>query len=581
VIWFLKDTARVEHERRAIAALAEEVAWLQNVAWRLDTSVRLCVDADLLADGRVYPISLRYPELFPHTPPSVWPRGDVRERWSEHQYGAAGELCLEYGPDNWVSELTGADLLRSAHTLLPGGQASEAARRQAVPSRHEATLGQDLRSAWFRFIVTPQFAAAANSMAPGAICRATLRSVSQPRSLMVTVGKAQFSETEWVDKSVPAELGFAREGVIIRLGDDLSALAAETFTALREGLRAYDLDLQAWSEEQKIVPEFIILIGPGHPQLRWWWDMPKDEIVRFDTISVPSEDSVRLAAGYGALVTKRVAVVGCGSAGSKIAASLARAGIGCFVLIDDDLMLPGNLVRNELDWRDVGAHKADALAARLKLVNTAVSADVRRLRMSAQESSGSASMALDAIAACDLIVDATANPTVFNLLASVVTPTAKPLVWLEIFGGGYGGLIARHRPGLDPDPQSMRAGILSWCAQRNVTWPIAARSYEAAAGEGPPLIADDADVAVIAAHAARMALDHVLGEEPSRFPNSIYLIGLGRGWMFNQPFETFPIDIESPPAAPPAQASTDDENAGATFVGNLVQRLLDARPHSE
>ncbi len=92
-----------------------------------------------------------------------------------------------------------------------------------------------------------------------------------------------------------------------------------------------------------------------------------------------------------------MALVGCGSAGSKIGVSLARSGVGHFVLVDDDVLLPGNLVRNEMDWRDVGGHKADVLADRLKLVNPAATADARRLRLSAQEASGSAAAALRAL----------------------------------------------------------------------------------------------------------------------------------------------------------------------------------------
>ena len=44
-----------------------------------------------------FQLDLRYPQLFPETPPSVIPR-DGR-RISGHQYGRGGELCLEFRPD--------------------------------------------------------------------------------------------------------------------------------------------------------------------------------------------------------------------------------------------------------------------------------------------------------------------------------------------------------------------------------------------------------------------------------------------------------------------------------------------------
>ena len=109
-------------------------------------------DADIVAPAGVRPISLRYPNHFPHSPPMVLPRG-VNERWSGHQYGPGGELCLEYGPDNWHPDLTGADMVTSANRLLAGEQPSPG-QAADVASRHVTTLGQDLRAEHSRFLIT-------------------------------------------------------------------------------------------------------------------------------------------------------------------------------------------------------------------------------------------------------------------------------------------------------------------------------------------------------------------------------------------------------------------------------------------
>jgi tRNA A37 threonylcarbamoyladenosine dehydratase len=42
---------------------------------------------------------------------------------------------------------------------------------------------------------------------------------------------------------------------------------------------------------------------------------------------------------------------------------LARSGISNFVLVDSDIFLSENLVRNDLDWRDVGSDKVNARRA--------------------------------------------------------------------------------------------------------------------------------------------------------------------------------------------------------------------------
>jgi hypothetical protein len=249
----------------------------------------------------------------------------------------------------------------------------------------------------------------------------TVRWIWQARNCMAVVAAARpVSGPEWTDSHVPADLGIGREGVVVRLPATATAPPAKSFAALCEALAGVGIDLRTWTAAQEALPEFFVLVCEDRLDLWWRCESQTDEIIHFETLIGLGDGSARVSSSYRVLAGKQVAVVGCGSAGSKIAASLARSGVGRFILVDDDVLLPENLVRNELDWRDVGSHKADALSARLKLVNPAVVIEERRVRLSAQEASGSAASVLGVIASCDLIVDATANPSVFNLLASVV-----------------------------------------------------------------------------------------------------------------------------------------------------------------
>lgn len=63
-----------------------------------------------------------------------------------------------------------------------------------------------------------------------------------------------------------------------------------------------------------------------------------------------------------ALAGKRVVMVGLGSGGSAVLRELVRAGVGWFLLVDDDRLTPGNVCRHELSLRDVGRLKVYALA---------------------------------------------------------------------------------------------------------------------------------------------------------------------------------------------------------------------------
>jgi sulfur-carrier protein adenylyltransferase/sulfurtransferase len=156
VTWYLSEIARLRSEREGLETFALGTDWFLPLGWRLDDNMRLVLDAEIAVGNRTFPIFLRYPDMFPFSPPSVFPRGE-KSRWSSHQFGAGGELCLEYGPDNWTPEMTGVQMIESAQRLLslenPSGGEPE-----VVASRHLDTLGQQLRLSYMRLLVTRELA---------------------------------------------------------------------------------------------------------------------------------------------------------------------------------------------------------------------------------------------------------------------------------------------------------------------------------------------------------------------------------------------------------------------------------------
>jgi hypothetical protein len=79
-------------------------------------------------------------------------------------------------------------------------------------------------------------------------------------------------------------------------------------------------------------------------------------------------DFVRMP-GCEALLTKHVAVIGCGAVGSMIATALCRVGIGRFTLVDYDALQLDNLVRHECNMWGVGFGKAIALGQHLLTIS--------------------------------------------------------------------------------------------------------------------------------------------------------------------------------------------------------------------
>ncbi|MDP2333808.1 MAG: ThiF family adenylyltransferase [Reyranella sp.] len=538
MIWCIENPQRSRQEREAVAGLAGTANWLTLGEWRLDTSACLVMDADLTVGERVYPVTLRYPNHFPHTPALVLPRG-TNERWSNHQYGAGGELCLEHGPDNWRPEITGADMLQSAHRLLSDENPAPQQSGQ-VPSRHDTTLGQNLRGSQRRLLVTRALQAEIGTMPDDASWQGVTFCIFRDKSFVyITKSLDRGSAGSWTAPDVPVDV-LAQDSIerliaFVRWPSDAPLPSTEDRPAFYRDLRVRNPEIPDLN--------YVVIVRGQRLNAFFLWE--DGELALPISIIPPQKVAARLDADHTALVGRRIAIVGCGSLGSKLAAMLARCGVGKFVLVDDDIMLPDNLVRHELDWREVGMHKADAVRRRIALVNPSASVEAREYRLGGQHSSGSIESLLETIAACDLIIDATADPHVFNYLCAATGFGKKPMLWAQVFAGGIGGMIARHRPGLEPDPATMRAQIEHWCHVQGKPIEHTAIDYETR-GSGPPLIADDADVSVIAAHAARFAVDTLIPREPSAFPHAVYMIGMREGWNFGAPFETHPIDVGRP-----------------------------------
>ena len=96
--------------------------------------------------------------------------------------------------------------------------------------------------------------------------------------------------------------------------------------------------------------------------------------------------------------------------------------------------------------------------------------------------------------------------------------------------------------------------------------PVRSRRGYETGSDGPPLIADDADVSAIAAHAARLAIDLLIAREPSLFPHSVYAIGLGVGSVFDQPFQTFPIETGRSASQGELAPELSEEEMGEEFA---------------
>ncbi|MDB6035040.1 MAG: dinucleotide-utilizing enzyme involved in molybdopterin or thiamine biosynthesis [Verrucomicrobiales bacterium] len=588
--WFLKDSARLKSERAAIADLLRSSGWLIGVDWQL--SPELSANVVVRAHGHDYELRLSYPNLFPEVPAVVRPI-NAKSRLTTHQYGGAdGPLCLEWGPDNWHSGVTGAKVLESVYKLLEienplGG--NQPAIPVVAPSRHELAVGQEIRGKLVRWFVGDDLQGFMKEQPLGAVGSFKFSFSKRANAWTCLVHEATPLQGEaWRDSKIPSELPGAlpaswHEGAYFKTDlhpDKLKGLSThDSLNAVLGEHGAKFLAMDGSSPITGLKGTFTgALVSDGEGELHFYL-LYDGGFIECAKVKSEKAGSVIRTPERNFLSERKIGIVGLGSAGSQIAEALTRMGVTKFYLIDHDILFPENLERHALDWLGVTQHKVNAMKAFLERINPGVQVEVSDLHLTGQESSALVSGGLEKLSGCDLLIDATAEPRVFNLVAACALGAKRPMIWMEIYGGGLGGLVARSRPEADPTPQQMRQVFLNYCKQN----PYEQKEetvdrYAVENSEGEVLSASMADVAIIAHHATRFVPDCFRPKEESIFPFSMYLLGLRKGWVFQQPFDTIPFQLEQPSAAAwtePEDRAFDEEERD--FILGLL-KADDATP---
>lgn len=566
----LEQSVRMLAETRGLDALAATSDWLTKLEWGFTETNDVRVDFDLTVSGNVYEAVLVFPSLFPQAPAYVRPR-KASEAWGAHQYPLMGTLCLEWGPDNWHSDVTGADLVVSTHKLLAYEKFGPVLGVVA-PSRHELTLGQRVRGEGQRFLITQQLQAALETslrMAPLPLAVGTLLR----RTELVAMATQLGGDSEPTRLGVPSEIAdpiccssWIRKGWVVWC-DEWASLPKPTKdqAALRDFLKSKG----CWPWPDDELQSGFLLLADDQLRLRPMALASNAEgntAFEYFPVDCTDKGQVRQPERNEALAQRKVAIVGLGSVGSKVAVSLARSGMTRFLLIDDDILKPSNLTRNQLDWSSMGYDKVDAVDSAIKLVQPDADVVCRTFRFAGQESSASNTILLEQIAACDLVIDATASPKVFSSIAAICTRRKVPLVWGEVFAGGIGALMARSLPGFDAEPLDVRSAIHAYLEGMPEAPFQNAQTYDAEADD-EVFVAGDAEVSALAASLTQFTIDALVGAQVPRFPNSAYLIGYQKAWIFEAPFDTHPVSC---PCAADGHVVPADTQAAVAALGELL-----------
>jgi molybdopterin/thiamine biosynthesis adenylyltransferase len=168
-----------------------------------------------------------------------------------------------------------------------------------------------------------------------------------------------------------------------------------------------------------------------------------DRVIR--TSRAGAADLVARDPELARLRDKHVLLVGCGALGSVVADNLARAGVGTIALVDGDVLDAGNLVRHALDISAVGIAKSAGVARHVAAVHPGTNVIPYRATVGRTRKPGDEEFfkrfPLNAVREADLVIDATAEIAVHEVLAEMCRDLQKSCIIAEGTHGAWGGIV--------------------------------------------------------------------------------------------------------------------------------------------
>jgi ThiF family len=426
-----------------------------------------------VGDGTVA-ITVVYPDSFPYLRPEVYCSSLILDR---HQNPFDGNLCLlDRSTREWDTTDTGAWLVaeRLPHLLdllARGGQAladGEAPQGEPVTSYLASATGAVAFVPEPALQVPPEVGSGTLVLGlgmptpVGVQLRCALLSVagepvgggpawSSPEVAPAIAGRFAVSRLHapWVRlRKLPA----SREpSAIIEAVRSLSPqAAAPVWQQAADGqVAVLGILIDEEVRRSQIEPAWVLLVrqraaaGARNPVAAY--------MVAGDRLSL--HDLQERTPALAGSAEKTVALAGAGTLGAPLAMELARAQVGELRVLDADHLEAGNTVRWPFGLTAVGMAKSVCLANRIQTEYpfTRVSAFHQQIGAASppggQRGAGEASVLSTLLEGADLLIDATAELGINQLLADLASGAGIPLLSIWATEGGWGGAVAELAPG--------------------------------------------------------------------------------------------------------------------------------------
>jgi len=466
--WVDRFPGRLEYE---LADFAKRELEFELDEEQLDEQGRVVLRGSLAYEGEEIRLEVRYPDLFPYLRPVVIAPELKRER---HQNPYGKELCLlEPSTRAWDTDTTAAWLVakRVPYLLRLLDADPETLRRAEVPQGEPA-------SSYFEgppgsAVFVPQAALDMPTEARAGSGRLAFSVMEPPQPevravIAEVVEKGRNNKTRSLVKADEALLShFAGERVPFRWarlprepGSNTPQGVLEALETSRPGFGSPPWQAVHGGRIAVAGAVFQEEVRQGCWEDAWVFVVrvrldPQGEgdyLIRGQRLSRHDlEDRLPVGLRLGG---RTVSLVGLGSVGSGLAFELARAGLGELRGMDPDKVDAGTTVRWLLGLGAAGRLKVGALARRMArdYPYTEFKGVVHGLGQSAARREARVRTELDILddflRGADLVVDASAEIGVQQVLAELAAERGVPQLYVSTTEGAKGGIVARVVPGV-------------------------------------------------------------------------------------------------------------------------------------
>lgn len=267
----------------------------------------------------------------------------------------------------------------------------------------------------------------------------------------------------------------------------------------------------------------------------------KDPVYRIESIAIKfidDEKKKRLNIEYNVL-SKKIAIMGLGSIGSRVLLDLSRAGFNNFLLCDDDIFLPNNIIRHELDEEHIGEYKIEALAKKVKKsINPKAKFELDCFALNGQESSNHTNRLFEQLSTCELIIDCTADSNLIFSLNEIINKIDINYISGSVLNGGVGNVLIKREKGSNLSLIDIVESQKKFFNINNFDFSRA-HDYSGMIGD-TEYIATMSDCSIIAGLIGKNAINMLLDKKDEILKNDIYVMSTSNNFL-DESYACYPL----------------------------------------